>query len=73
MLTWVIKQIEHSLTRTFGGTKIVFPCNFHNISYAKFFITFAIMYIILKITIGYYIYNICGGSRTEEGIVELLV
>ena len=31
------------------------------------------MYIILKITIGYYIYNICGGSRTEEGIVELLV
>jgi len=46
---------------------MVFPCNFYDISYAKFFITLfskkvshyiTIMYIILKITITYYIYNI---------------
>ena len=39
MLVWVIKYIRHSLTRTFRGIKIVFSCNFHDIGYAKFFIT----------------------------------
>ena len=29
MLVWIIKHIGHSSTRTFKGTKIVFPFNFH--------------------------------------------
>ena len=44
--------------RQFGGTKIVFSCNFQDIGYAKFLITLLFMYLMLKITIGYYIYNI---------------
>ena len=39
MLVWIIKHIGHNLTRTFGGTRIVFPNNFHDIDYAKFLIT----------------------------------
>ena len=36
----VIKHIgRHNLNRIFRGTKIVFSCNFPNISYAKFLIT----------------------------------
>jgi len=38
MLVWIIKHIGHSLFRTFGGTKIVFPCDFHDIGYVKFLI-----------------------------------
>ena len=46
---------------------MVFSCNFYDISYANFLITLfskkvshyiVIMYIILKISIGYYIFNI---------------
>ena len=32
------KHIVHSSIKTFGSTKIVFPCNFHDIGYIKFFI-----------------------------------
>ena len=39
MLVWVIKHIGHNSTRAFEGTKIVFPCNFHDIGYDKFLIT----------------------------------
>ena len=35
---------------------MIFPWNFNNIGYTKFLIT--LLYIILKITIEYYIYNI---------------
>ena len=39
MLVWVIKHIGHSSTRTIGGTKIAFLCNFYDIGYSKFLIT----------------------------------
>ena len=55
MLVWIIKHIGHSLTKIYGGTKIVFFCNFH---LHQVYHCIAITYIILKITIGYYIYNI---------------
>ena len=51
------KKYRHSSIRTFEDIKIVFSCKFHNIGYANSHYI-VITYIILKITIEYYIYNI---------------
>ena len=48
------KHIGHNSTKTFGSTKVIFPLIF---IYTKFLITL-LLHIILKITIGYYKYNI---------------
>jgi len=55
MLVWVIKHIGHTLTKTFGGTKIFFSFYFY---LRQVFHYITIIYIILKITIVCYIYNI---------------
>ena len=52
-----MKNWSGAIDVSFRGIKMVFPFNFYGISYAKFLITL-LLYIILKITVEYYIYYI---------------